>query len=287
MTDMETEVALCKDYIRSVAFDHQSSSNIRQVSEHPNPLARYGRQMFSQAFEDGITLEILKRAKDECRNQFFLEIGSGDGTQNNTLALAALGWGGVWVDGAPLHYRLPDQSRVSFYQRKVNTESAVTIAQEALGKASKQQYDAISVDIDGIDYYVIEGLLKASMKPQVWVVEYNALFIPPVEFIMEYDPNSVWDRTSYFGASLQSLVNLMNSHGYHLVCCTPAIGTNAFFVPKEMLYKFTDVPDSIEDIYVGPHYRLDINFGHPIGVRLIQHLLDKTKTHQTPTGQAQ
>lgn len=286
MKDIKTEVALCNSYIRSVSFDVQSGNNFRQVLSHPNPLARYGRQMFSQAFEDGITLEIMSRIKPELRHEFFLEIGSGDGTQNNTLALAALGWDGVWVDCMPLHYQLPNNSRVSFYQRKVNTETACDIALNALEKASKKNYDAVSIDVDGIDYYITEGLLKSGIRPNLWIIEYNALFIPPVKFVIDYDPNNTWDRTSHYGASLQSLVNLMHRYGYCLVCCTPATGTNAFFVPRGVMYAFTDVPDSIEDIYVGPHYRLDINFGHPIGVKLIQHLLDKTKTYHTQTAQA-
>ena len=49
--------------------------------------------MFSQSDEDGITIEILKRLK--MGKGFFLELGVGDGTENNSLLLLAMGWKGI------------------------------------------------------------------------------------------------------------------------------------------------------------------------------------------------
>jgi len=57
---------------------------------HPNPLNAFGKKCYSQTDEDGITLEILRRI-DCLRNGTYAEYGVGDGTENNTLVLAALG----------------------------------------------------------------------------------------------------------------------------------------------------------------------------------------------------
>ncbi len=71
--------------------------NINHLREnHKNTFVKYGKKIFSQNDEDGITLEILKRIN--ITNKTFLEIGAGDGTENNTLVLLANDWKGTWVD---------------------------------------------------------------------------------------------------------------------------------------------------------------------------------------------
>ena len=47
--------------------------------------------MFLAIDEDGITIEIFKRLKN-LNSGSFLELGVGDGTENNTLILLSLGW---------------------------------------------------------------------------------------------------------------------------------------------------------------------------------------------------
>ena len=66
--------------------------------EHVNPLNSFGKKCFSQSDEDGITIEIFKRLKN-LNSGFFLELGVGDGTENNTLILLSLGWKvlGRWI----------------------------------------------------------------------------------------------------------------------------------------------------------------------------------------------
>src|SRR5215471_2081035 len=62
-------------------------------AEHPNPINRFGKKCFSQSDEDGITLEILRRI-GRLDKGIYCEFGVGNGTENNTLVLAALGWRG-------------------------------------------------------------------------------------------------------------------------------------------------------------------------------------------------
>jgi hypothetical protein len=59
------------------------------VASAKNPLNKCGRKYFSQADEDGITLEILRRI--DARSGTFAEIGVGNGLENNTLILLAAG----------------------------------------------------------------------------------------------------------------------------------------------------------------------------------------------------
>ena len=81
---------------------------------HPNPLNAFGKKCFSQTDEDGITIEILRRIS--ClSNGTYAEYGVGDGTENNTLILAALGWRGFWVGGETLRPNI-NEGRGSKFQ---------------------------------------------------------------------------------------------------------------------------------------------------------------------------
>ncbi len=81
-----------------------------------------------------------------------------------------------------------------------------------------------------------------------------------------------WDSTDYYGASLQSFANLFNANGYKLVCCNTHSGCNAFFVLNEYSKYFTDVPDSINDIYMSPNYKLYHAYAHPVSVKTVERI---------------
>ena len=52
--------------------------------------------MFSQNGEDGLIAEIFKRIGTT--NRYFVDFGSSDGFENNTVLLLRQGWGGLWID---------------------------------------------------------------------------------------------------------------------------------------------------------------------------------------------
>jgi hypothetical protein len=94
------------------------------------------------------------------------------------------------------------------------------------------------------------------------VIEYNARWVPPTEWVMPYNPDHRWDGTVRFGASLQSYTNLGHLHGYTLVGCSSA-GVNAFFVRNDQINgHFPMVRDEATDHYAAPDYTS--GFGHPI-----------------------
>ena len=67
----------------------QLTDVISIVNRNEKSLSKYGKQVFSQSDEDGITLEIVQRLFD--RKGVVVEIGVGDGIENNSLVLLALG----------------------------------------------------------------------------------------------------------------------------------------------------------------------------------------------------
>ena len=66
------------------------NTNLQRKKTYKNPLNYYGKKCFSQTDEDGITLEIINRLKIDNGN--YAEFGVGNGLENNTIILSALGW---------------------------------------------------------------------------------------------------------------------------------------------------------------------------------------------------
>ena len=262
------------------------NSEIRKVSDylnrytgsallqnHPNPLLRFGGKVYSQNDEDGITFEILRRMRID--TGVFAEYGVGNGVENNTLSLAALGWSGLWVGAGDLAFETnPGRSdRLNFHYQKawVTLSNIARLHQDGLGLIRRSQCDLVSMDLDGNDYYFVDELLSSGVLPKIFIVEYNGRFIPPIRFKIDYDDDHHWTGDDFFGASMNSFFDLFHRHHYFLACCN-ITGTNAFFVRNEYLPLFPDVPTAIEQLYASPKYflsGLDVS-GHPPSARTVE-----------------
>jgi hypothetical protein len=238
-----------------------------------NPLLAYGRRHFSQNDEDGILLEILRRI-DVTQHAAFLELGVGDGTENNTIILLALGWRGIWIGGEELAFQPPkDGARLAFLRRWITKENAVALVDEGLValRINLPEIRVAVVDLDGNDGHIVRALLTGGLAPDVFIVEYNAKFPPGVEFEMPYNKDHRWQSDDYFGASLQRWVKIFAPAGYTLVACNDN-GVNAFFVKTTHMPQFTDVPTNIEVLYRnGSYYRYPTT-GHATSPKTVCHM---------------
>jgi hypothetical protein len=241
------------------------------IRTHPNPLNRHGRQCFSQSDEDGLTLEIVRRLGIEAGT--FAEFGVGDGLENNTLILAALGWKGFWIGGEALAFDAARTARLRFTQARIDLTNIVTLATDSMRWLGQPQLDVISLDLDGNDIYFVRALLEAGFSPRLFVVEYNAKFPPPLRFQIVYNAQHVWAGDDYFGASLTSYAELFAEFGYRLVCTNAHTGANAFFVRGEDVHLFEDVPSDIDALYTPPRYQHYARFGHKRSAKVVEVLL--------------
>jgi len=243
------------------------------VPPHPNPLTAYGGRVYSQNDEDGLTFEILRRIGRV--KGVFCEFGVGDGLENNTLALVAAGWSGFWVGGEDLAFTTnPGQAsnlRFHYEKRWVTRSNIVELYGLGLGAIRESRCDVMSLDLDGNDYYFVEALLKAGAAPDLFIVEYNAKFMPPIRFKIDYQEDHRWQTDDYYGASLCSYNELFERHGYFLACCSLA-GVNAFFVKQEHRSRFAEVPREIESLYSPARHFLSRlqSSGHKTSLRTIE-----------------
>mgnify|MGYP001208652490 CR=1 FL=1 len=101
LLDLRRELALTRFQVtrQTRIQQHLYRQVLRQLRriEGKDFPACFEGQTFSQNGEDGILSEILHRIGT--KTKWFVEIGSGDGRENNTRLLLELDWRGVWIDG--------------------------------------------------------------------------------------------------------------------------------------------------------------------------------------------
>jgi hypothetical protein len=260
---MFEHIASLRDLVLDTIVKQDQTTNI-------NPLNRRAQKCFSQTNEDGITLEILRRI-NALNNGTYLEFGPGDGMENNTLILAALGWRGSWIGGQDLAWNYKPCNKLLFQKEWIDLDTISTHITRARNFLGTTTVDVVSLDLDGNDIYFAEAILKENVNPKLFIAEYNGKFPPPVEFQMDYNPNHNWHGTDYFGASLTSFVKLFEKYNYRLVGCNSHTGANAFYVHNDFADKFKDVPTDILDLYVSPRYH-QYHVGHRQSFEVVEKL---------------
>ena len=245
--------------------------------QHSNPLNKFGMKCFSQTDEDGITIEIVRRIG--ISKGVFLEFGVGDGLENNTLILASMDWTGSWVGGEDLIFDYSNASNFSYIKDWITLDNINTHAKQSLINICKDviDVDVMSLDFDGNDIYFVESLLKYGFKPKLFIVEYNAKFPFPAKFQIEYNPYHKFDHNDYFGAALTNFVEMFEKFQYTLICCNSHTGANAFFVDKDFIHLFNDVPKDIMKLYAPPRYHLYSSYGHRPSIKVVENILNRKK----------
>jgi hypothetical protein len=206
--------------------------------------AAYEHQTFSQNGEDGILREILRRMKKD--RGWFVEIGSGDGLENNTRLLLKTGWEGVWIDGSEGCCSLAGKVNKKFIENgKLKIRNSLVTAENVNQLMTDlkvpQNIDVLSLDVDLNTYHVWEKLEETS--PAVAIIEYNGFFPADSDWVAEYDPSGWWDGGFNMGAALKPLDELSRKKGYRLIGCDLS-GANAFFIREELAkVHFPDTQD--------------------------------------------
>ena len=236
-----------------------------------NPLLAFGAKHYSQNDEDGLIEEITRRTLGG-RPGTFLELGVGNGLENNTLNLLAKGWRGAWLGGEELAFS-SENTRLRFRQCWIDRDNVASLCRETLDAHGIDQPHVLSVDLDGNDHHICASLVSAPLRPAVWIVEYNARFSPATRWVMAYDPVHRWDGSDHFGASLAAFRDLLGGAGYRLVACN-LTGANAFFVRDDLASRFPEIPDEWERLYMPATYLRYPAYGHPPSLRTVRSFLD-------------
>lgn len=204
-------------------------------------LTNFKWNKYSQFGEDGIIKKCLDVLPN--KNNWCVEFGAWDGKHlsNTRNLIESYAYKAVLIEGNKKRAR----ELIDFY---CNKEDVIAINAYVGWKESdnldsllrdtpiKKDYDFLSIDIDGNDYYVWKSAVK--YKPKLVCIEYNGTIPPQVEFVQPPSP-----KLSQ-GVSLKSLVKLAKSKGYELVATTES---NAFFVDKKY-YSLFNLQDNSPEV---------------------------------------
>lgn len=189
---------------------------------------------YSQFDEDKILCDIISRLRDIPHT--FVEIGCGDGSENNTRFMLECGWYGTWVDSDEANSRLARERNVDTIWCRVSRGFIPPLSYGS-------DLGVLSIDIDGNDYHVWEALHQRGHRP--WIVVIEAQIQPhglcpfpwQQPWVQDYDPNFVWDGVGHDnGASPVALIELGKKLGYeYWGKSANEHSPNLFFVKREAL----------------------------------------------------
>ena len=192
------------------------------IHELPDHAAR----VYSQGGEDGVLLRLFEQIGTASRS--FVEFGAWDGLHLSNTAHLRLdhGWTGLLLEGS-------DRADGKLVQReRVDAENIEALFDRY---GVPQEFDLLSIDIDGNDYWVWKAIQRYS--PRVVIVEYNIFFGAETAKTMAYDAAHEWSKerhSLYHGASLAAFEKLARAKGYRLVYTEPYC-PNAIFVRADLL----------------------------------------------------
>ena len=224
--------------------------NMRKNYKNISNLNEVDFKVFSQNGEDGIIDYLLFSLQIE--KPKFIEIGVGDYYESNTRFIFERSSGdGLIIDIIDNFQKRVEKNvrlwkgNLKILNRKIDSENILATLKEF---NFFDNIDLFSIDVDGIDYWILEKMPKKFCK--LIVAEYNPYFGSNLEISVPNDKN--FDRSKYhhsnlcFGASLKSIINLLDRKGF-IFLGTNLFKNNAFFVNSDFKDNlFLEIPNNNE-----------------------------------------
>ena len=206
-------------------------------------LNNFSKKIYSQFGEDGILLEILNRLKNKNLDKWCVEFGAKDGiSYSNTYNLIKhYNYNAVLIEGDKKYFKklsknLPQKNIIKI--NKFVNFSGPNNLDEILGSTViPKNFDILSIDIDGCDFYIFESLIK--YKPKIVCIEFNHLIPNSIEFVQKKDFKIKQ------GSSAKSLIKLAGKKDYKLVGSS---FSNLFFIDKNYFNLVTEKEVLLEDL---------------------------------------
>ena len=222
-------------------------SIMRQYYSEIKNLSDADYKVFSQTGEDGIIDYLLYSLNIKVPK--FVEIGVGDYRESNTRYIFQKNCSRGLIVDKNKNLEKKVSKIVKLWKGDLTIIEIAVTSENILHILNSNDFDnnldVFSLDVDGIDYWILEVLPEKLSK--IVVLEYNPTFGPNLEVTI---PNlNDFDRKKYhysclcWGASLKALIKLMNQKKYVFVGSNIAC-FNAFFVLESEVEKLNlNLPD--------------------------------------------
>jgi len=246
-------------------------------------LSKVEFSVFSQWGDDGIINWLTNNLP--IKNKIFVEIGTEDYKESNTrFLLKHKNWCGHLIEADKDHVKnIYKQSIVWKHDLKIHNYK---VQKENINKLFKslnlpQEIGLLSLDIDGIDYWVWKEL--NIIKPILFICEFNSVFGDKKPVSVPYNKN--FNRTKFhysnlaFGGSLEAFKFICKKKNY-IFLGTNLNGVNAYFINKKYfkflknkIKEFKSFPSKARESrnkkYKKNFLRADMRFDEIKGLKLV------------------
>jgi hypothetical protein len=187
-----------------------SMSWLNEIKDHSN-------KKYSQYGEEGYLRFIFENVG--VKDGFFVDLGANDGKYlSNTRYFKEHGWSGILIDG---------QEFKGVHRHYITAENI----NELLKRYGVQnEFDLLSIDIDGNDYWVLRKILSC-FRPRLIISEYNSEFTDART--IEYDPTFHFRATDYYGYTFEAGLKLAEEFGYRVIFQN--CNLNMYYLRKDLL----------------------------------------------------
>jgi hypothetical protein len=181
-------------------------------------------KMYAQFGEEAIFDYIFKHIGTN--NKFIVDFGAGtlNSGLSNSRYLIESGWNGLLMDGNPA------EENEIIKKEFITAENIVSLFDKY---NVPKEFDMLSIDIDGNDFWVLKSILKSEYSPRVIINEFNGCLHEHLLQVMKYNPNHSWGENDYYGASFEAFKKLLNQAGYTLV--HQVATTNMIFIKSDIV----------------------------------------------------
>lgn len=223
-----------QEQYNSQVAQRQLFFHYQHIKKQGLPLPKFqdtGFRVYSQADEDGLLLYIFSLIGFTNKLCVDMAFGSPHGANTSNL-ICNWGFYGLLIEAGcvPTRFFEPHKDTCIFPPKVINAWiTAENVNNLCLENGINGEIDFLSLDMDGVDYWVWKKL--TAISPRVVVVEYLDILGHERAITVPYKPdfNRFDIHKDFFGASLLAFTKLARQKGYRLVGVN-SYGYNAFFV---------------------------------------------------------
>jgi len=190
------------------------------INKKPHWLLGHSSNTYSQTGEDGIIAKILSLLPETDR--WCVEFGAWDGIHLSNVRKLILEsqYNAVMIEGDASKFQLlktnySDNKNVHVVNAFVGFERTSSLDKILSAYEIPKNFDFLSIDIDGNDYYSWEAVDE--YRPKVVCIEFNPTIPSEAHFVQSANP-----RINQ-GCSVLALEQLARSKGYQLICVLPGM----------------------------------------------------------------
>ena len=191
--------------------------------------------VYSQFGEDKVLVELLKILEDKSQlNKWACEFGAWDGLHfsNTANLIINANYSAVLIEPNVSRFETLEKNMASYpilaLNSSVELDGKNTLDNLLSQTIIPKNLDLMSIDIDGADYWVFEGLKL--YRPKILVIEFNPTIPKEIRFT---NPRDIFSNK---GSSIRSICELAETKSYKLCGLTTC---NLFFIDSIYLELFT------------------------------------------------